>query len=126
MRFLLQNQAIEQLKAGRAIEQWLGHNNAPNYRSIRWLRIDPERTGTYNLAVFEVFDDGNPEMLDVYSFEQVDPDLPSGSISVFVTPEEAVGGAVEQGASLEKFVGMGIIQDIYAAFLDEHGPAPRQ
>jgi len=126
MKFLLPNQATDQLKAGRAIEQWLGHNNAPNYRSIRWLRIDPEKAGTFNLAVFEVFDDGTPEMLDVYGFEAVDPDLPSGSISAFTTPEEAIAAAVQRGASAEKFVGMGIIQDLYAAFLNEEGPAPKQ
>jgi len=126
MKFLLSNQATDQLKAGRFIEQWLGHSNAPNYRSIRWLRIDPEKVGAFNLAVFEVFDDGTPEMLDVYSFEPVDPDLPSGFISAFTTPEEAIAAAVQQGASAEKFVGMGIIQDLYAAFLNEEGPAPKQ
>jgi len=126
MNFLLSNQATDQLKAGRAIEQWLSHNNATNYRSIKWLRIDPERVGTFNLAIFEVFDDGTPEMLDVYSFEPVDPDLPCGSISAFATPEEAIAAAVQQGASAEKFVGMGIIQDLYAAFLNEEGPAPKQ
>jgi len=124
MKFLLPNQAIDQIKAGRAIEQWLGHNNAPNYRSIRWLGIYPERVGIFNLAVYEVFDDGTPEMLDVYGFEPIDPELPSGSISTFATPEEAIAAAVKQGASAGKFVGTGIIQDIYAAFLNEEGPPP--
>ena len=126
MKFLLPSQAIDQLKASRAIEQWLEHTDAANYRSIRWLRIDPEKGGTFNLAVFEVFDDGNPEMLDVYGFEPVDPDLPSGSISTFDTPEGAIAAAVEHGASTDKFVGMGVIQDLYAAFLDEHGLGPKQ
>ena len=60
-------------------------------------------------------------MLDVYGFEPIDPDLPNGSISAFTTPEEAIAAAVARGASGEKFVGMGIIQDVYAAFLDEEG-----
>ncbi len=126
MKFLLPIQAVDQLKAGRAIEQWLGHNNTPDYQSIKWLRIDPERGGSFNLAVFETFDDGSPEMLDVYGFEPIDPDFPNGSISVFATPEEAISAAIEQGARADKFVGMGIIQDLYAAFLNEKGPSASQ
>lgn len=126
MKFLLPNQSIEQLKAGRAIEQWLGHNDFPNYRSIRWLRIDPEKGGTFNLAVFEVFDDGNEGMLDVYSFEAVDPDFPNGSISKFETPADAITGAINFGAGEDRFVGAGLIQELYGAFLLTNGPAPKQ
>ena len=124
MKFLLPNQAIDQLRAGRAIEQWLGHADFPNYRSIKWLRIDPERNERFNVAVFEVFDDGNSAMLDVYAFEPVDPDARNGTISSFETPDEAIRHAIaEYGASAEKFVGMGMIQEVYATFLREHGEA---
>jgi hypothetical protein len=125
MKFLHLNQAIDQLKMGRSIEQWLGHSNAPNYRSIKWLSIDPKTVGTFNLSLFEVFDDGSPEMLDVYSFEPVDPDLTEGMIVVFDTPEDAIASAIEQGGSPDKFVGAGRIQDLYKDFLSDQRTTPR-
>jgi hypothetical protein len=123
MKFLTSDQAIDRLRMGRAIEQWLGHATFPTYRSIKWLRIDREVAGTFSLAIFEAFDDGNTSMLDIYSFEPVDPDLPNGSVFIFETPEEAIAAAIERGASPEKFVGSGLIQDLYGTFLQEEGPA---
>jgi hypothetical protein len=121
MKPLPTEQVIDQLKAGRAVEQWLGHTDTPTYRTIKWLRIERETDGNFSTVVFEVFDDGNPETLDVYSFEPVDPDLLAGSISSFATLEEAIASAVACGAGPDKFIGAGMIQDAYALFLKEHG-----
>ena len=124
MKFLRPEQAIDQINAGHAIEQWLGHHDAPKYRSIRWLRIERQKDGTINLARFEVFDQGNPEMRDIYSFDPVDPDQPNGAIAEFRTPEAAIAAARNLGANLDEYVGGGAIQDIYGAFLAEPGPIP--
>lgn len=119
-------QVIGRLKNGRAVEQWLTHTDTSSYRSIQWLRIDPEKDGRFSVTVFEVFDDGGPGALDIFSFEPVDPDAAHGKSTLLDSPEEAIQFAVgEKGAGPEKFVGSGLIQDLYASFIREHGEAPK-
>jgi hypothetical protein len=121
---LTDDQVRAQLSAGRPVEQWLGHKDEDSYRLLRWLRVDPERDGTYSVALFEVFDEGSEEFLDVYGFSPVDPDLLDGEISSWTTKEEALEHALSCGASRESFVAAGGIQDVYADFLSRMGPPP--
>jgi hypothetical protein len=124
VKFLLEGQTLSQLISGRAVEQWLGHDDHGRYRVIRWIRIDPGKDRKFNVALFESFDDGTLNFLDVYAFERVDPDALSGTIAVFDSAELAVQFAVvEYGAKMDRFVGSGCIQDLFADFLEEYGVA---
>jgi hypothetical protein len=117
------SQAIDQLEAGRAIESWLGHADFPTYRTIKWLKISREKSGLFAVSAFEVFDDGSPELLDIYDFEPIDPDLVAGSSIEVANAKDAILEAVKMGAQENGFVGDGVIQDVYARFLMEHGLA---
>lgn len=117
MRYLSEEQILTQLNAGRAIEQWLGHTDAQNYRTIRWLRIDKTDNGNFNVILFEVFDDGSLSNLDIYNFEALDPDNPYGLKITFDGAKEAIEGSYVFGASKDRFVPSGVIQDVYSDFL---------
>lgn len=118
MKRLNLTQIVDQLNAGRAVEQWLGATQKESYGTIRWLRIDRESDGTFSLAAFESFDDGSSELLDVYSFEAIDPDHPNGEIAEFTSLEDALKCARERhGADDDNYVGDGMIQEAYAGFL---------
>lgn len=125
-RHLLPGQVMSLLGSGRSIEQWLGYFEAPAWRSFKWLAINPQPDGKFKVAVFEVFDDGDAEWLDVYAFEPVDPDFPGGVASVAESADEAVTAATGMGADNGKFVGAGMIQHVYAAFLQEYGPPAKK
>ncbi len=118
MRYLNHTQSLEALRSGRPIEQFLLPREEPTYRMLRFLRIDKERTGKYSTAFFEVFDEGDENNLDLYSFGLIDPDLPYGAITTFSTPEEAINFSIETlQADPDKFVNQGVIQDEYGDFL---------
>ncbi len=122
IKYLLKEQAFQQLIAGRAIEQWLGHLNYEDYRIIKWLRIDREETSEYSVTYFEVFDEGSNDFLDIYEFSPLDPDKYYGEISTFNTKEMALDYSINYyKADVEKFVGNGLIQDVYADFLEHEG-----
>jgi len=122
MKYLSESQTKSQLAAGRAVEQMLGHENHADYRILHWLRIEPERNGSYSVALFDVFDDGTPDYLDIYSFEPVDPDLAHGKIDSGKTMEQALDYCLQNyGAKANGWVGQGMIQDVYAELLKRHG-----
>ncbi len=127
VKYLLKGQVDQQLAAGRVIEQWLGHSNHEDYRIIKWLRIDKEKSSECSVTYFESFDEGNNDFLDVYEFSPLDPDKPYGEISTFETKEMALECAANNyGADIEKYVGDGLIQDVYADFLNQEGLPPEE
>ena len=125
VNYLTENQIASQLNLGRSVEQWLGHKNENEYRLIKWLRIDCEKMGHFSVTCFEVFDEGFHASLDIYSFSALDPDYPYGDIITFDKKEDALNYAQNScGAFSNKFVGAGVIQDIYAEFLRQEGLPP--
>ncbi len=122
VKYLTKNQVQTQLAAGKAVEQWLGHANEDRYRLIKWLRIDKERTGQYSVTYFEVIDEGSYSYLDIYGFSALNPDLPYGNISTFDNKEDALDCAQNNYSALfDKFVGSGMIQEVYAELLEKEG-----
>jgi len=125
VNYLSEKQALQQLSAGRSIEQWLGHKVETNYRLINWLRVDREKTNEYSVSLFMAFDEGDFNFLDVYEFSPFDPDLPYGEITTFESKEAALKFSVDKyKAQSNHFVGQGVIQDIYADFLKNEGLPP--
>src|SRR5687767_12872401 len=99
--YLLPGQVELELRNDRAVEQWLGHVAASGGRILRWLRVEPDRSGHFSVALLECFDDGNPNYLDIYAFEPTDPDALGGVIDTFGDPESAVAFAIrERGAAI--------------------------
>src|SRR5690348_14768383 len=119
MRHLIASDLTRLLAIGRGIEQFLAPRQADNYRALRWLSIKKDgHQGKFLVTRFEVFDEGDPEHLDIYSFSYVNPDEPFVEHSDISTPEAALLVAREKfGADPERFVNAGVVQDEYADFL---------
>jgi hypothetical protein len=114
MRHLPPRDALQALNAGRPIEQLLDDRLDEGDRIIRFVRIDKEATGEFAVALFESIDEGSAEMLDIYEFTALDPDLPYGDITEFESAEEAIDFCIaDLGAVAGRFVNGGVIQDEY-------------
>jgi len=113
MRYIPKEDVIGLLNVSRSVEQLLAKQMARD-SAIRFIRIDKETSGIFSTALFEVSDDGNPDFLDIYEFSAIDPDLPCGDIRSFQSAEDALKYACQSlGATEDKFVGAGMIQDEY-------------
>lgn len=73
MRFLTEDQIYTALHQGRFVEQFIGPTKINNTTVLRWLDLR-QKDNNFNLTLYEVFDDGSDDFLDIYSFEQVYPD----------------------------------------------------
>jgi hypothetical protein len=119
MRYLNDRDICLNLRNGRSVEQFLSKSVYETFPTIRFIRLDKERSGEISVALFEVYDEGNKDFLDVYEFPPIDPDEPDGQIITFSKPEEAVFYACNiLGADIKKFVNDGLIQDEYKDLLD--------
>lgn len=78
MRHLTHEQALNAVTAGRTIEQWLGFVESSEGRFLRWLSVARVADGGVRATLFESFDVGTPDLVDVYEFPPVDPDEPFG------------------------------------------------
>jgi hypothetical protein len=117
MRYLLPEQLRANLSLGRPVEQWLPPRLHDDYVVLRLLRIEKERNSTYATIYIECFDDGNEGFVDVYAFSSVNPDE-SEVVNNFDLVEGALGFAIENyHASPEKFVGAGMVEEEYKAYL---------
>ena len=102
------------LRAGKSVEQWLGHIVDGDETVLKWLSIAADRRQC-SVTYLESFDEGDDAWLDVAAFSLVDPDAEEGP--AFDSVEEAVAFAVDtHGASLERFVAGGMIQQEYANY----------
>jgi hypothetical protein len=102
------------VRAGKVVEQWLGHAEESGYTVLKWLYIAPDRR-QYCVTYCESFDEGNEEWHDVAAFSLLDPD--ADETAFFDSVEDAVAFAIHtHGASPERFVAGGMIQQEYAKY----------
>lgn len=114
MRYLLETDVISNLRNGRSVEQLVSKSVYGDFPTIKFIRIDKEKSNDVSVSLFEVYDEGNENYLDVYEFPPIEPDEPDGIITVFQTPDEALFYACNSlGANINNFVNDGMIQDEY-------------
>jgi len=119
--YLKEEQLKSNLSLGSPIEQWLSHYKEEDYTVIRWLRIDKEKDQNYTLTYFECLDEGNENALDIYEFSMLNPDAPFGVLSQFDNIEDALSFSENSyGASIEKYVSAGMIQEEYHDYLRQY------
>lgn len=119
MKYLDFEQVKTNLSLGKSIEQWLGFEKKDDYVVLKWISIIREKAGKYSTVYIECFDEGNEDFLDIYEFSMIDPDEPYGVINEFQNYDEAIEFAiVEYGASKERFVNSGMIQEEYLNYMN--------
>lgn len=116
MRHLTESNLQSALQQGRSVEQFISPSRINAATILRWLEL----RGTdhrFTLTLYEVFDDGSEDYLDIYSFEQASPD--EGPVRYcFSTLEEALAFAESSySAPRNRYVNQAVLQDEYADFL---------
>ncbi len=118
IKYLSEPQLRTHLQIGKPVEQWISHSEVEDYIILKWLRIDKDKSGKYNVCYFESFDEGGLDFLEVYAFSAVDPDEPYGIITSLASIEDALDFAVRvYNATNDKFVPAGMIQEEYEVYL---------
>ena len=118
MRHLAESDVARALRSGGEVEQFLPPREEGGYRALSWVCVKKDRDGTFSISRYDVFDEGDLDHLDLYSFSYINPDEPHESRSGLPSAEMALIMAEEQfGATRIKYVNAGIIQDEYADFL---------
>ncbi|WP_316766505.1 hypothetical protein [Pedobacter frigiditerrae] len=118
MKYLQFEQLKNNLNIGKPVEQWIGHAIEKDYVVLKWIRIEKENDEFYGVVYTECFDEGDGDFLDIYEFSTIDPDESFGIINTFSTVDKAIEFALnEYGASINKFVNSGMIQDEYLLYL---------
>ncbi|WP_324680302.1 hypothetical protein [Hymenobacter sp. GOD-10R] len=115
MAFYLSSlEVLARLHRGKQVEQWLSYHQEAAYGVIRWLSLYRDKAHTYTVLYVESFDDGDEHDHNVHEFSTVDPDE-FGVAHSFHSAEEAVAYACTyDGASADKFVTAGMINEEYA------------
>ncbi|HEY1906318.1 MAG TPA: hypothetical protein VGG91_09760 [Myxococcaceae bacterium] len=104
------------LRAGRAVEQWLGREESSAGAILRWLQIKKEKSGHIVTTLFEVYDVGSDQFVDLYEFPDVDADASFRASHVEDNEAAALDYAVTMlGADEAHFVNAGVVQDEYRA-----------
>ena len=115
-RYLSLQEAKAALRRGKAVEIFLGGFQVNTEQCIRWASFIATSEGVTG-HVWEAFDQGSKDYVDVYTF-----DSPSGEydepVKSVVAPslEKA---ANELGITEPKYVNQGIIQDEYLSYLQQ-------
>jgi hypothetical protein len=118
MRYLSESDLFSTLSSGGTVEQFLPPRVESEYRALRWISITRGDTDLFSVSRYEVFDEGDLNHLDLYSFSFVDPDEPSVEYPDLPSAESALLIAERKfGADRRKYVSIGIIQDEYADYL---------
>ncbi len=116
MRHLTEPNLQSALQRGRYVEQFISPTITDNATILRWLELR-STDDRFTLTLYEVFDDGSEDYLDVYSFEQLAPDEEPVRHS-FSTLDEALSFAeTSYSAPRNRYVNQAVILDEYADYL---------
>jgi len=112
MRYLTEIEITTLLNLGKTLELFLGPSHDDN-DVINWIDIGKGTKGIIELNTYSVFDEGDIDHLDLYSFSSVNPDE-EFETTEFETLESALTFIKDkyQLADL-RFVNQGMIQDEY-------------
>jgi hypothetical protein len=109
-RYLTPDQIESALKRGKCVEQLL-ERPAPD--RLSWLELRPAEDGV-ELWGYDVFDDGNEEFLDVYSFTPVEDDGPESPEETYPDATTACAAAEARFSAISgRWVNQAMIQDEY-------------
>lgn len=112
MRYLSELQIQAALDRSLSVEQLLLPAIICDAQVLRWIDLRMSTSGL-TLTLYEVFDDGSDECLDVYSFEQVSPDE-APVCHRFSELKTALSFAeLKYSAYCGRYVNAGVIQDEY-------------
>jgi hypothetical protein len=112
MKYLTEIEIRTLINLGKTLEIFLGRP-ADNNEIINWISLTKNGTEQIELSIHSVFDEGNIDQLDIYSFVPVAPDE-LFQTKEFSTLDEALTFIRDSHKLTDlKFANQGIIQDEY-------------
>jgi hypothetical protein len=124
IRYLSPEEAVDHLRQGITLQQWIKVIVRDGFRFIRWVEIG-SNDGCWSIYEKESLDDG-PGNGDITSFyNDLDPDAPEGVHYSCQSVDEAVQVCMRLGCTSNRFVAFCEIQTLYNAFIATHGPPGR-
>ncbi len=118
MKYLPESQIIGQLKANRSIEQWLGNYKKEEKFIIKYVTLHNDRKDGCYCWYGDYEDVGDENYLDLYSFYTLDEESDLGNQVHFENVDDMLKFCYEKlHASPSKFVGSGMLQDVYLEYL---------
>ena len=116
MRHLTESNIQSALQRGRYVEQLISPTRTDNATILRWLELR-STDDRFTLTLYEVFDDGSEDYLDVYSIEQASPDEEPVRHSFSTLDEALLFAESSYSAPRTRYVNQAVIQDEYADYL---------
>ena len=119
-RYIDKQQINTYLNLGKTIEVFLGRINIDR-TVLSYLELTKTKNTKIQLTIFEHYDEGNLNWLDIYDFSYIDPDEEFETIE-FDDVENAIE-EIKARFQLDevKFVNQGVIQDEYRDLLNLEG-----
>ncbi len=109
MRYLTDSYINSAINRGKSIEQFLGGDG----EIIKWISIR-KNTSKFILSFFEVYDEGDIDYVDIYTFSPVDEDNEDGIEIEFNSLQESIECSLNNyDAQSDKFVNQFVVQDEY-------------
>ena len=104
------------LERGGGVEQLLAPGAADHMPTVRWLTLFPQEGGVFTLLRHEVVDIGSDEFAYLDAFPPLDPEEAIGEgveVGTYSTVERALQAAQAMGASVDRWVNQGMVEDEY-------------
>lgn len=95
MRYLSESFAVSALRRSASIEQFRGPTFHHDRQGVRWVSIEPRRSGRYAIVLNLAWDAGGEDLCDLTEFPPLDPDA-----------DEAGHVIAEAGSEVEALEGM--------------------
>ncbi|MBF9252620.1 hypothetical protein I2I11_04895 [Pontibacter sp. 172403-2] len=73
-RYLIEDEIITLLNLGKPVEAFIGRIS-DDQEILTWIGLEKSNENHVLLNIYEVFDEGNLDYVDIYDFSYVDPDL---------------------------------------------------
>jgi hypothetical protein len=126
--YLSPQEAAEALLAGVSLQQWLGVRvSSDGFRFIRWVEVDADPRGGWNIYDHDSLDSGDPMHRDMTSFHNdLDPDCPEGVCHRCNSIDAVLTKCSELGCSPSAFVRFCGIQLLYDAYVSANGYPARK
>ena len=114
-RYLTEQEAIRALSRGKKIEAFIGGFEYKNKKTIKWISIYLER-GNYIGELWEAFDEGDKNFLDVYSFQPINAEYNEPAMLIEADNLDGFSSAI--GCEPLNYVNHGVLQDLYGDYLE--------
>ena len=113
-RYLTEDQSKSALKRGKCIEAFVGGFSSGNKKTIQWASVSRDGEQLVG-SLWEVYDEGDENYLDLYSFTPANGDYDTPIKTVKSSDLKEIASLL--GFDVLNYVNQGVVQDEYNDYL---------